>query len=174
MIRLEQPALALHSHDVPGYKYKMQTTVSLPQTATVYNVAAQILLAVKDASENYLENVVINCHGSPGQLHVGTGNTINAQNVGIMKLLKQGAQKVGTIWIVACEVAGYPKGIVQLGAYFCAELARAAGCFVVASEKTQYVNPGLYLRGCPKNCIDDYEGTVYRYDANGNQEVFKP
>jgi len=174
MIRLEQPALALNSYDVPGYKYKMQFTTNLPQTATVYNVVAQILLAIKNAAGNHLENVVINCHGSPGHLYVGENNTIDSQNVGIMKLLKNGGAKIGTIWLVACEVAGYPKSIVQIGSYFCAELAKAAGCYVVASEQLQYVNPGLYLRLCPDNCIDDYEGVVYRWDANGTQEVFKP
>lgn len=174
MIRLEQPALAMHSFDVPGYKYKMQYTVNLPQTATVYNAITTILLYIKKTENKFLENVVINCHGSPGHLYVGENNTINRGNLGIMNLLKSNGQKVGTLWLVACTIVGYPHSIVQIGSYFCAELARAAGCYVVAAQQFQYVNPGLYLRFCPANCIDDYEGTVYRWDKNGNQEVFKP
>jgi hypothetical protein len=174
MIRIEQPALALHSHDVPGYKYKMEYTVKLPKDAKIVNIVTTILLHTKIASGNFLKNVVINCHGSPGHLHIGEGNTINSHNVGLMKMLRIGGQKIGTIWIVACEAAGYPKSIVQIGAYFCAEMARAAGCYVVASNQLQYVNPGFYLRFCPPNCIDNYEGMVYRWDAIGNQETFKP
>lgn len=173
MIKLEQPALALHTHDIPGYKYRMQFTKFLASDATVYNVVTEILLAAKQTTDNFLKNVVINTHGSPGTLHIGTGNVINANNLGIMKLLSMGGQKVGTIWIVACQVAGYSRNIVRLGDYFCSELAKVAGCYVVSADKLQYVNPLVEVFK-PKNCIDNFEGTVYRWDSNGNAEVFKP
>jgi hypothetical protein len=181
MIRLEQPALALHSHDVPGYKYKMQFTEILPDAASVENVVAKILVAANNTPEQHLKNVVINCHGSWGTLYVGTGHTINTGNLGVMRLLQRTGPKVDTIWLVACLVAGFNDPQyhrrqlpVKLGAFFCAALAKAAGCYVVAAEKTQYVNPGFYLRLCPKYCIDDFEGPVYRWDRNGAEEVFKP
>ena len=175
MIRLEQPALALHSYDIPGYKYKMQFTEFLKEESTINDVIMKIWMAASKTSGNVLKNVVLNVHGSPGTLYVGKTATINRNNVGMMKLLRAGGQKrVGTIWLVACQVAGYHNGIVQLGSFFCAALAKAAGCYVVAADRLQYVNPGLYLRGCPDNCIDRFEGTVYRWDENGNQEVFKP
>ncbi len=173
MIKLEQPALALHTHDVPGYKYRMEFTEHLASDVTVNDVTIQILLYAKQTANNFLQNVVINCHGSPGKLHIGTGTVIDHNNLGIMKLLSMGGQKVGTIWIVACQVAGYSKSIVRLGDYFCSELAKTAGCYVVSADKLQYVNPLVEVFK-PKNCIDNYEGTVYRWDSNGNAEVFKP
>jgi hypothetical protein len=181
MIRLAPTSLALHSHDVPGYKYKMDLTYTLERFSNVYHVVTRILLAAQQAPNQKLKNVVINCHGLWGQLLVGENNSINTGNVGIMRLLNRSGQKVETIWIVACLVAGFNDGKyhyrklpVKLGAHFCAEFAKAAGCFVVAPEKTQYVNPGFYLRLCPDNCIDNYEGKVFRWDANGNEQEFKP
>jgi hypothetical protein len=186
MIRLKQPALALHSHDVPGYKYKMRFTEMLDPTATVHVVVGKIIAAAKSVPEGSLKNVVINCHGSPGLLHIGAATTINTGNVSAMGLVRHG-HLVETIWIVACSVAGghgigyrdrrgrYADIIPgPLGAHFCAELAKAAGCYVVAGERTQFVNPGFYLKFSPDNCIDDYEGRVYRWDANGKEERFKP
>ncbi len=181
MIRLEQPAMVMHSDDVPGYKYKMQFTEMLPDTTTVHHVVAKILVAAQSTPEKCLKNVVINCHGTWGTLYIGNGHTINSQNLGIMRLLQRNGPKVDTIWLVACLVAGsndsklhYRKLPVKLGAFFCSAMAKAAGCYVVAPEKTQYVNPGFYLRFCPKNCIDEFEGPVYRWDKNGKEEVFKP
>lgn len=166
---------------MPGYKYKMQFTEILPDAASVENVVAKILVAANGTPEQHLKNVVINCHGSWGTLYVGTGHTINTGNLGVMRLLQRNGPRVDTILLVACLVAGfndpqYHRGRlpVKLGAFFCATLAKAAGWYVVAAEKTQYVNPGFYLRLCPKYCIGDFEGPVYRWDKNGTEEVFKP
>jgi hypothetical protein len=181
MIRLAPTSMVLHSHDVPGYKYKMDVTETLGASAHVHQVVAKILVAAQAAPNQTLKNVVINCHGSWGKLHVGSGNTIDSTNVGIMRLLNRNGQKVETIWLVACLVAGFNDGDyhrrklpVKLGAFFCSALAKAAGCYVVAAEKTQHVNLGFYLRLCPKNCFDDYEGKVFRWDPNGNEQEFKP
>lgn len=174
MIKLEQPALALHSFDVPGYKYRMQFTEHLPSNTTVQNVTVKILSYAEQTANNYLRNVVINCHGSPGELHIGAGATINRNNLSLMRLLNFKGQKVETIWIVACQVAGYHQSIVKLGSYFCSELAKAAGCFVVAADRMQYVNPRFYIPLGLKNHIDNYEGVVYRWDSSGKEEVFKP
>ena len=75
---------------------------------------------------------------------------------------------IGTIWLVACEVAAQ-QGVATGGAgkTFCAELAKTAGCDVIASAATQYVNVGFYLRGAPWSCIDDYEGLTYRFRRAG-------
>lgn len=173
MIKIEQPALVLHSHDVPGYKYKMNYTVELDKTASVETVVSQILLHANKAGGT-LKNLVINCHGSPGHLHVGESNTINRYNVSRMRIININGSKIERIWIVACEVAGYHRQIVNIGFGFCEELAKAAGCEVISSNRTQYVNPGFYFRLCPKDHIDNYEGEVYKWDKNGNRTSFDP
>lgn len=173
MIKLKQPALALHSYNVPGYKYRMWQTWKMPATATARNVVFWIQWAIDHSPELYLHNVVINCHGSPGYLHIGEKTGIGVEDLGVFVELRQ-KQAVGTIWIVACEVAGEQDSQGRLGKHFCSELAKAAGCSVVAADKLQYVDVGFYLRFCPDNCIDDYEGVVYRWNAAGSQEIFEP
>lgn len=71
------------------------------------------------------------------------------------------------MWIVACSVASSNK--YRDGKYFCRELARAAGCGVVAADATQLVDVSFYFRLCPSGCIDDYEGSVYYWDASGRK-----
>lgn len=53
---------------------------------------------------------------------------------------------IGTIWLVACEVAAQ-QGVATGGAgkTFCAELAKTAGCNVIASAATQYRQYRLLL-----------------------------
>jgi hypothetical protein len=124
----------------------------------------------------YLDNVVINCHGAPGKLLIGekelifkannTYESINLSNVGAFSALRQRGS-LGTIWLVACDVAKDAAG-----QNFCANLARTAGCTVVAGNKTQHVNAGFYLQACPDYCIDNYEGTAYRWNENGKQEIY--
>jgi hypothetical protein len=35
MIKMERPSLVLHSHNVPGYKYKMWATYTVPKTLPI-------------------------------------------------------------------------------------------------------------------------------------------
>jgi hypothetical protein len=168
--------MALHSHDVPGYKYKMWQTKKLPRYTNIHDVVSWILWGINSSPEMYLDNVVINCHGAPGGLIVGVKELIFDEakpyewiysgNLGVFNQLKSRGS-LGTIWLVACEVA---KGAD--GKHFCAQLAKTAGCSVVAADKKQRVNAGFYLQSCPDNCIDKFEGTAYRWDKGGNQEVY--
>lgn len=181
MINLKQPSLALHSYNVPGYKYRMWQTWKMPSTATAKNVVYWIQWGIEHSPELYLHNVVINCHGSPGYLHIGEKTGIGVEDLGAFIELRQ-KQSVGTIWIVACNVAQQVDENAaetegqnnRLGRYFCSELAKSAACQVVAADKLQYVDISFYLRFCPDNSIDDYEGTVYRWDAAGRQEIYNP
>jgi len=176
MIRLSEPSMAMHSNDVPGYKYKMWKTVKMPLYTNAHDVVSWTLWGINNSPEMYLDNVVINCHGAPGGVILGDKELIFSEsnryewlysgNVGLFSSVKAKGS-LGTIWLVACEVA---KG--STGKSFCSSLAKAAGCNVVAADKKQRVNFGFYLQSCPDNCIDKFEGTAYRWDRNGNQEVF--
>lgn len=167
MIKLKQPALALHSHDVPGYKCKMQTTWVMPEGASVNNVVFWIDWAVRNSSNQRLENVVINCHGTPGFLHVG-GSWKGFGIEGTKLFYKfRGKNAIGKIWILACDVAG-GNGI---GWNFCGALAKAADCQVIAATRAQRVEKMFdFFR--PNECIDDFEGVAYLFGPNGDMTTF--
>jgi len=161
MIRLEKYSLALNAVKVPGPDYRMDETVKMTKTATVYDVLSHILTSVSNTSALKLDNVVINCHGSPGVIHLGEKSYIRMEHVGLFNMVKS---YIGTLWITGCQVGS--------GANFCSQLAITANCSVVAADVLQYINPGYYLRLFPQNCIDEFEGTAYKWDANGNKSVF--
>lgn len=160
MIKLEKQALALNAEKVPGPDYRMNQTVKLSSAATAVEVVNHINAAA-NVAEGRLANVVINTHGSPGVAHLGEGTYLRISDIG---LFKQVSGKIGTLWFTGCQIGS--------GAVFCAQLAVTAGCFVVAADVYQYVNPGFYLRLFPQNCIDDYEGVAYRWDVAGNKTEF--
>jgi len=187
MIKLTQPALAINTFDVPRPHYRMDQTVKLTKYASAMNVIAEIDAAVGRTPQSHLENVVINCHGSPGYLYIGEIKVktfdenmklskerfiegIGAENVALFSLLRG---RIGTIWITGCQVAG-GSGIVQRSGHtFLPQLATTVGCNVIAANVSQYVGAGLRIRLVPKDHIDDFEGTAYKWDANGNRTVFK-
>src|SRR5262245_60966559 len=73
-IRMKQPSLVVHSHDVPGYKYQMKWTWKMMPKATARDVANWVLNANSGqfgAQHQRLENIIINCHGNAGQLFIG-------------------------------------------------------------------------------------------------------
>lgn len=161
MIRLEKYSLALNAVKVPGPDYRMDETVKMTATTTVYDVINYILSAVSNTSELKLENVVINCHGSPGVIYLGEKTYIRLQDVGLFNMVKG---YIGTLWITGCQVGS--------GQNFCSRLAVTTNCNVVAADVLQYINPGYYLRLFPQNCIDEFEGTAYQWDAAGKKSVF--
>lgn len=161
MIMMKQPSLVLHSHNVPGYKYKMWATWTVPKTLPVSTLVGWIEFAIDKSPEYYLRNVIINCHGSPGHLSIGKG--VGVYDLDPFKRLRQ-KQAIGRIWIVACEVH---KTSSSLGHDFCTALAKASACSVAAADALQYVNESAI----PYGYIDDYEGNVYVYDGSGTPEL---
>ena len=163
IIRLSQPALALHSCDVPGYKYRMQTTWQMPPKATVSNVVYWIETAIQNAG-GYLSNVVINCHGNNGYLAVGgVGSGFGIEGTSIFESLGRAGRRIGRIWLIACSVTGGEGGI---GKHFCQALAKAANCNVVAGAILQETGT-LFDLFHPYGCIDDFEGQAFEFESNG-------
>lgn len=175
MIRLRQPSLVLHSCDVPGYKYRMRTSWTMPRGASANDVVYWINYAIGESSEGYLHNVVINCHGSPGGLHVGGcgdgGSAIWAGDLGVFRGVRRGA--LGTIYIVACQVA-LDSGNSHFGTNFCTQLAINAGCFVVAADDLQSVDIWFEVFNHPYGAIDDYEGNVTEFSPSGSHRAWNP
>ena len=127
--------------------------------------------AIDHSDEQYLHNVIINCHGTPGFLHVG-GSWVGfgVEGTSLFKSVRRGG--VGTIWLVACSVAQNKS--TNIGTMFCSELAKAAGCDVVAADALQHVDVTFYLRICPFGAIDDYEGNVSRFSPGGTSAPYDP
>ncbi len=165
MIKLSQPSLALHSYNVPGYEFKMWQSWKMPKTATVPDVISWINWGIDHSPDLSLHNVVINCHGGPGRLRIGENCRLTVNETGLFTPLRsKGA--IGTIWLVACEVAK------DEGKYFCSQLAIAAGCDVIAGDKNQHVDIGFYFRFCPSNAIDDFEGNAFRFSPAGGYTTY--
>ena len=171
MIKMNQPSLVLHSCDVPGYKYEMWTSWKMPPGATAHDVVYWINWAVDHSPELALSNVIINCHGSPGYLHVGgSGHKIGVGSLSIFESLR--TKDIGTIWLVACEVAQNKGG--DSGKIFCSGLAKAVGCRVIASDKQQHVDFVFEWISSPYGTIDDYEPPVYEFSPAGGWTSWSP
>jgi hypothetical protein len=180
MIYIKQPAMAINSFNVPPPYYTMADTYVLPPVST----AAMVVELIRHAAKKYtlgrlsvLRNVVINCHGSPGALWVGgPANPITEADVPLFSALGTSSSlpSLQTLWIVACKPASGAKGKA-----FCAALAKACGCRVVASEDTQWVSGSDRIQmklieashafTGPRyvGAIDDYEGVVWQFDQTG-------
>lgn len=118
------------------------------------------------------KNLLINCHGLAGNLMLGQGFRKND-----IRMFRALAGRFETIWLLTCLVArslGTPvRGMPDLqprwdGNTFCASLALAAQCQVVASTEIQASEPITY----PYGCIDNFEGLTLMYDKQGNHKVF--
>ena len=175
MIKLQQPSLALHSDDVPGYKYRMWQTWKMPRGASASDVVYWINWAIDRSPVMELNNVLINCHGGPGTLYVGGagngGRTITAGDLGVFKNVRRGS--LGTIYIVACELAA-SSGKNPLGKNFCSQLAINAECFVVAADAVQSVDFWYQVFSHPYGSFDDYEGMVTEFSPSGSSQPWKP
>jgi hypothetical protein len=173
MIKLIQPSLALHSTDVPGYLYRMQTTWKMPPGVSASDVVYWINYAIDHSPELELVNVVINCHGSPGALWVGGVGSpaIYAGDLAVFKGVRPGS--LGTIYIVACEVTK-SVGSTPFGKNFCTQLAINAGCFVVAADSIQSVDFWYQHFHHPYGSIDDYEGNATEFGPAGSSQPWNP
>jgi hypothetical protein len=172
MIKMKQPSLVLHAEDVPGYRYKMSTTRVIAKTMPVPGIFDLIADTVDKAPEMRLNNVILNSHGLPGKIFMGTGITIS--DTAPFETLK--AKDIGCIWIVACLVGATKyKTWVLDGPAFCSTLAVKTRTFVCAADVIQSVDAGFEIYSrlpfTPSGNIDRYEGTLTRYDPSGKKKI---
>jgi hypothetical protein len=171
MIRMQEPSLCINSHDVPGPRYKMWRTVELAAGHGIREVISEIIHANTQSAASGgrgLRNIVINCHGYPGGLWVGgeadLDHKINRENVLLFEAVRR--LNVGPIWLVACRAARGADGID-----FCKKLAAAASTLVIASDDYQDVGVWgtvRYYTTPVSGLIDEFEGTVHIFKANGS------
>lgn len=173
MLRLSQPALAVHSCDVPGYRYQMQLNLNLAQGVTTADVAALIEQQKDSLDSKFLKNVVLNCHGDRGYLYLGgeNGDGTGVADVSNFARLKN---CIGRLWLVGCKVSG-GTGLddTSKGTIFCQALAKTIRCSVVAGDRDQKVNRFMAALH-PKNCIDRMEGWIHLFSPDGSYKRFHP
>jgi hypothetical protein len=104
-----------------------------------------------------MKNVVFNCHGEPAYLYTGRGIGMNQ-----VPLFIRLRGKVEKIWFYACSVAGQPQGLT-----FCAEVAKQARCYVLASPDDQSESDEEEKFGLPFNSLDTFEGKLISFDPAG-------
>lgn len=167
MITLTQPSLVLNSYGVRShYQYSFWRTWGMPQSATSKDVVNWIATACDQAPELALHHVVIHAHAADGVLYVGqapdgSDNTIDPSNVADFQPLA--SRDIGCIWLHACSPAA-----TDYGARFCLRLAANSGTTVVAATDTQEDwNSTLATLFMPAGNIDDFEGRVFQFSADG-------
>src|SRR5947209_8064011 len=104
MIIVPFPHMCLNSHNVPGQKYKMWNTDTVPASKTVPEMVDQIVSIAKTAPGGCLETLIFNSHGHPGKISIGTTIDRSDCDEGKFQPILDGGY-VKNIWIVACRVA---------------------------------------------------------------------
>jgi hypothetical protein len=167
MIRMQQPSLCLHSHDVPPPHYRMWRTLDLRENIQPTEVVALIVKANSDAlaqKKPALRNIILNAHGYAGKVSIGGMGVkgIGKEDAAVFAPLQP--LNVGTIWLLSCRAAEGSDG-----QSLCSTLARIAGTTVMASTATQAADAweGFRIKSGPSGNIDDMDGDVYGFTAIG-------
>jgi hypothetical protein len=168
MIKMRQPAMVLNADDVPGARYRMYNTWTVPSTDSPQHILDWSASVARAAPGGYLPSLILNCHGFYGAgsggatlggfgLKLGTGiRRVDTPRFGAL------APTVSCIWITACGTARISGSSSGDGHALCSEIARAANAYVIAATTHQVGD--LWL---PYGYIDDFEGLVVRYNPKG-------
>ena len=143
-ILLQSPHMAINATSMP-VTYTMDKTVVITTTVEPGEIVDQVSIMGK------LRHLAICCHGHPTKgpggnyddywleigksgFHSGTTSGYGPANTGLFKKLKD---KVGVVWIGACDAAGPDYGIK-----LCKEIAKNANCYVAAPTIGMHMLPG--------------------------------
>ena len=168
MFALEQPSMALNDTRVDN-TVQMAITRSVQPIEGVSSILGAVVAAAKAQPGGRLKNLVLNCHGLPGQLQMGVGIDRNLTNRFSM-LVVDDKPIVDVIYLRACLVARIDgPGSQSDGNLLCCEIAQHAKATVVASTALQQTrlkkSAGLSI---PYGMLDKFEGTTLVYGPKGN------
>ena len=168
MIKVPFPHMCLNAHNAPGENYRMWNTDTVPASKSVEEMVDQIVQIAKSAPGGSLRTLIFNSHGSPGRIRIGQHVTRADVDAGKFEPIYLG-RLVKEIWIIACRVAAIKEaGTMSDGNYFCYRLAQETGAYVTAGSTFQWAYPSLPLvHWLPVGHIDDWEGTVYKWNPKG-------
>ncbi|MCH8073911.1 MAG: hypothetical protein IIA09_18415 [Proteobacteria bacterium] len=173
MITIDSPSMALNDTRV-SIIYQMDHNERIDPATSMRSIVDKIVAAARLEPLGRLQNLIINCHGFPGWVQLGTGLRRNT-----MAPFADIRGKVRKIWFQSCLVAriagphtrshGDAEVLEQLNATsgnghrFICSLARLTGCYIVAPTEIQGHRPIQYPRGQ----MDSYEGLVLSYNPRG-------
>src|SRR5215216_5549067 len=103
MFSIEQPSMALNDTRVDNSVHMAITRLVQPDEG-VSSILGAVISAAKAQPGGKLKNLILNCHGLPGQLQMGVGIDRNLTNRFSM-LVVDGKPLVDTIYLRACLVA---------------------------------------------------------------------
>jgi hypothetical protein len=158
MFTLERPNMAVNDPRVSAgtdvRRFRMWNTWDIRATETRIHIVQWVARVARSARGGKLKNLVLNCHGNSGSLQLGQG--FDGSNTG---LFSQWLGLVEKVWLPDCLVA---QGVA--GDAFCAEMARQAGCYLVAPTEVQCD----YFQDVPHDQMTSFEGLVLCYDPTGS------
>ncbi|MGH7783442.1 MAG: hypothetical protein ACREO5_06350 [Candidatus Binatia bacterium] len=161
MITLEGPHMGLNDRR-SWSKVQMWNTCSVAETESREHIIEHVANIAGRAPGGKLKNLVFSCHGSAGYVQMG-----QAFDRSHASMFRAWTGLVEKIWFHCCSVARITTPNSPSfgdGNLFCSEVARAAGCYVVASTETQVGATGRVL---PYGRLDTFEGLVLVYGPNG-------
>jgi hypothetical protein len=173
MITIISPSMAINDPRAPR-SYTMDVTKSVTARTTMEDIVTLILDAAGTRSGGVIQNLVLNAHGGPGLLAIGTG--LDSSSMGPFSRVRG---RVHKIWFTGClsaRIAGPATAAHGDGAAlralgvnsgdghaFIGAFARLTGCHVVAPTEMQSGSRSSY----PSGQIDSYEGLVLSYSPAG-------
>lgn len=162
MITLASPSMTLNDDRSPR-SYAMDYTRNIAATTAMDTLVNYIQEAANKATGRRLSNLILNGHGAPGYLEIGTG--LSEATMGPFSRIRG---RVSKIWITGCLVARIGDG--PCGAFpgadghvFLSRFARLTGCYVVAATELQGSAEASY----PTGSMDTFEGLVVSYAPSG-------
>ncbi len=181
MITIGQPSLALNAftNGIPDRSIPYELHYSMTYNCVVNNsqdmnaVRGTILHFLRFVSSGSMHALVINAHGmeSPDGVYLGSG--LSSSTLPLFNAGNALRDKFERIYLASCAVASTPAGQA-----FCRDLAMQLNCHVIASETDQTANNAdrteITLDGLriPQFHIDEFEGTVYKWHADGTRHPF--
>ncbi|MEI7895840.1 MAG: hypothetical protein WCJ26_02295 [bacterium] len=161
MITLDSPHMGVNDSRAPA-TVRMWNTWNINSDETPDHLTRWIAAVADSAPGGKIKDLVFSCHGNASYLQMGQG--IDLRHAPLFGRL---AGKVDKIWFRACLVAaiqtpGSPT--TGDGNLFCAAIARAAQCYVVASTELQVAVTNRVL---PYGKLDSFEGLVLSYGPEG-------
>jgi hypothetical protein len=154
-ITLEPPSVVLNAPNVA--KTKMTRSPVVPWDKSAHEM-------LKEYVQSGDKHLVFNCHGYAsrenfGTAHLSIGTVIHLGNVSAFSQLDSFGLKV--IWISACNLlggAGAVPGGPSAGEEFCKNMAKNAGCYVVAPTMAVTQNVKAHH-------VEDTAGAMWKYFA---------
>lgn len=157
MITIPPTHIALNDPRAPAFAH-MRYSYRVGETESRESIVQRVVRAAKLFPAKRIHNVVVSCHGNPGQLQLGEGfETHHAA------LFAAWRDKVDRVWLRACRVARNDA----FGHSLARGMARAAGCYVVASTELQ---TEVGLRRLPYGRLDTPEGLLVCFAPSGRVE----